>query len=1086
MRLLIVFMFLTIFQVSANVSFAQARVTIDADNISLEKFFLELRKQTGNVFIFNNSDINARQSITVTSQNETVTDLLDRVLKDLNLGYTVMDEYIVIHKQQQQPQIRTINGRVVGNDGLPLPGVTVVIKGTTRGTSTNTEGNYVLTIPTDTQTLVFSFIGFDPKEIVVDQQMTTVNVTLVESTTDIDEVVATGIYTRAKESFTGSATTFSRKELQMIGNQNVLQSLKTLDPSFAVIESNEFGSDPNRLLDIEIRGKTSVVGLTEEYGVNPNQPLFILDGFESTLRAISDLSMDMIESITILKDAASTAIYGSKSANGVVVVETRKPEAGQLRITYKGDFSLSFPDLQDYNLMNSREKIEFERLSLRWGTIDENNNIIDESNFIDYMRVYKDIERGVNTDWLNIPLRNVLSNRHNVYVEGGTSEVRYGIGINYGNTKGVMKGSDRETIGGNFQLMYRWGDFSFNNRLMVDNVTANRENVAFSRFARMNPYFRKYDENGLVPKIQRVRLYNSYYTFNNPMWDMELNNIDKESEFSFSNNLEIIWNALEALRVRGRFGVGKTAMKRTIFRSPFHTDFINSTQEQTGSYQQSDGDGFSYYGDASVSYGELLNGIHRINVVTGFSFRQDNSNARSFSVTGFIDEDYPNPNFALGYRPDSKPTYSESTRRSADYYINTGYSYKERYLLDANYRLDGTSIFGSSRRFAHTWSVGLAWNVHNEAFWGGSGWLDNLKIRASIGNPGNQNFNDYISLMVYRYNLENPNIFGPSMLIEHFGNSGLDWQKTIDKNIGFDLAMYGNRLKVNFDYFHKVTNPLLVHIGTPSSTGVTSLPTNLGKQITEGMTAIASGQIISSRDIVWLINGNIRMIKSRYEDIGDLLNKYNLENYGTSLMRYYDGGSPNDLWAVRSQGIDPATGREVFITKEGTETFLYDYADEVKVGNTEPDMEGTFGTSFRYKGLSVAFSFRYRLGGQAFMSTLYNKVENIAERFENQDKRALHDRWKNPGDQAKFMGVWVNNARYYMSSRFVMDNNVLSGESISVSYETQADWLRYIGASSLTFNGYMNDIFRISSIKNERGISYPFAHSVSFSLGLRF
>ena len=205
------------------------------------------------------------------------------------------------------------------------------------------------------------------------------------------------------------------------------------------------------------------------------------------------------------------------------------------------------------------------------------------------------------------------------------------------------------------------------------------------------------------------------------------------------------------------------------------------------------------------------------------------------------------------------------------------------------------------------------------------------------------------------------------------------------------------------------------------------------------------------------------------------------------MLRYYDGGSPSDLWAVRSAGIDAATGREIFLHKDGTQSFAYNVEDEVVVGNSDPKLEGVVGMSFYYKGFSASANFRYRLGGQIFMETLYNKVENISfsDVHYNQDKRALYDRWKEPGDNAKFRAISTT-ADTPMSSRFVADNNVFSGESISVGYESQGKWLKSVGASSLTVRAYMNYIFRISTVKNERGIDYPFARSVSMSLGLRF
>ena len=296
---------------------------------------------------------------------------LEEVLEDCLKGspfvFLIEDDLVIIREQKSVPQKQTqevkIVGKVTDEKGSLLPGVTVQIQGTSLGTVTDTDGKYVLSVPEMKElTLVYSFIGMEKKAVRWKGEKE-LNITLVTEVAEMDEVVVTGIFTRKKESFTGSSATFTNKELKMIGNSNVLESLKTLDPSFAIIENNDFGSDPNHLPNIEIRGKTSVIGLTEEYNTDPNQPLFILDGFESTLATISDLSMDRVQSITVLKDAAATAIYGSKAANGVVVIETKAPEAGQLRLNYTGNLNFTFADLSDYNLMNAEEKLQFELLS---------------------------------------------------------------------------------------------------------------------------------------------------------------------------------------------------------------------------------------------------------------------------------------------------------------------------------------------------------------------------------------------------------------------------------------------------------------------------------------------------------------------------------------------------------------------------------------------------------------------------------------------------------------------------------------------------------------------------------------------------
>lgn len=1068
----------------------KTKVTVELRNVSLDEVISELRKQTDYDFFYNTELAKSKKNVNVAARDKQVTELLNEILPPLGMEYAVQGDMISIRakeqKQMQTTESKEVSGKVIDAQGNVLPGVTVLVKGTTLGTSTDADGKYNLTLPVMNQNLVlvFSFIGMESQEVVYTGQ-SNINITLIASATEMDEVVITGIYTRKKESFTGSSQTYRDEELKMVGNANVLESLKTLDPSFAIIENNEFGSDPNHLPDIEIRGKTSVVGLTDEYETDPNQPLFILDGFETTLQTISDLSMDRVQSITVLKDAAATAIYGSKAANGVVVVETKLPRAGALRLNYNANVQLSFADLTDYNLMNSYEKLTFERLAGCYRLIDEDGNIKDEDQDQIYQDLMKEVARGVDTYWLSEPLRFAVTHRHTLSIEGGDNVFRYGVGLSYGMTEGVMKGSDRQVMNGNIRLIYRKGRLAFTNNLNIDFTKAEREPVAFSEFAQANPYFRKYDENNELKKILYSTYSDIYY---NPLWDMNQNNFDVTETTGFTNNFEVDWRVIDELRVRGRFGLTKSNEQSKVFRSPFDSEFDQvSDNADKGRYTEANTQILNYDGELSITYGKLLREKHMVNAVGGMRFTQNSSNQSEYEVQGFIDDEFSNPAFALGYQEDGKAVYTDAKNRSLSYYLNFGYAYNDRYLLDLNYRSDGSSVFGADKQFTNTWSVGLGWNLHKEAFFVDVPGISLLKLRASIGNPGNQNFDDYISTRVYTYNTDNMNIFGASAIVSNLGNRGLEWQKTLDRNIGFDVIFIDNRLRINFDYFNKKTDPLLVYIGTPSSTGTTSIPRNIGKQITKGITLTLNYSIIRKEDVFWSVNMNMRHQTSEYQGIGDSLTKYNIDNQNRNLTRYYDGGSPTDLWAVKSVGIDPATGREIFLDKAGNQTFVHDYDDEVVVGNTEPKAEGVIGTSFYYKGFSASINLRYRLGGQIFMQTLYDKVENLSasKKWENLDKRALYDRWKQPGDEAKFKSIAESEVTP-MSSRFVEDNNVLSGESISLGYETTNKWLRHIGASSFNVRAYMNDIFRISTVKNERGLSYPFARSVSFSVGLTF
>lgn len=279
-------------------------------------------------------------------------------------------------------------GEVIDDDNQPLVGVSVADKDGKVVAMTDANGQFTAWLPTANATLSFSYVSMKKQSLRM-QPGKRYTVRMQADAHQLGETVVTGIYTRKKESFTGSAASYRQEELKAIGNQNILQSLSALDPSFVIAENNLAGSNPNATMKVSINGTTSINGLSDAYGNDPDRPLFILDGFETTLERISDLSMDRVESITILKDAASTAIYGSKAANGVIVVETKKPEAGKLHFTYNGNFQMSWADLSDYNLMNASEKLEFEKRSGHYGLLDHEGEILNDVNRAIYYSRYE-------------------------------------------------------------------------------------------------------------------------------------------------------------------------------------------------------------------------------------------------------------------------------------------------------------------------------------------------------------------------------------------------------------------------------------------------------------------------------------------------------------------------------------------------------------------------------------------------------------------------------------------------------------------------------------------------------------------------
>ena len=993
-----------------------------------------------------------------------------------------------------QEKIAEITGKVIdADDGYPLIGVAVMVKGTQYGAVTDIDGNYELRIPSKECEIVFSYVGYDDYTHTFNGRNVGSFSTIVMkmNTTQLADVIVTGVYERKKESFTGASATFKTDQLKSVGSSNVLQSLRTLDPSFKMMENTQFGSNPNMMPDFEIRGKTSVAGLKEEYGTDPNQPLFILDGFETTIETIMNLNMNRVASVTVLKDAASTAIYGSKASNGVVVIETKAPARGRLQLSYKGDFGLSIADLSDYNLMNASEKLQFETLAGVYK--DKTGNPFAQMR-LDNLRNerLKEVERGVDTYWLSEPIRPGFTHKHNLYAEGGEGKIRYGIGLSVGNVAGVMKESDRKTLEGNVDLIYRTGKFQFSNKLTINSLKTTNPTVSFSEYACANPYYRKYNENGGVNKYLYYPEEDSGdYPVANPLWNAHLNNWNMTNGFGFTNNFIFEWFILEELRLRAKFGITKEDEDEQSRLSPLHSQFDDYGETEKGLYSNTQVKDLSYEGDFAVTFGKLFAKKHMVNAVGGFNFSSNNMQIYGYSADGFTDDQFDAPSFANGYPSGGKPTYNQSVKRAASFYLNGGYAYNDTYLIDFNYRLDGASMFGSGNRFRNTWSVGLGWNLHKEAFFNDNDFFSLFKIRGSVGNPGNQNFSAYQAFSTYKFNGWMTNIFGTGVILNALGNTNLAWQETTNYDIGADLTFWQDRVKLTVDYYWKNTDPLLAVITTPGSMGVTSVAMNAGSQKGKGweVTFKISPIYRPSEGINWNISFNAISSKAQYANIGDSFSALN-ESGKSSLVgttRYYDGGSPTAIWAVRSAGIDPATGKELFIKKDGTYSFTYDVNDEVVVGDTQPKVEGICGTMLYFKGLSVGCYFRYRYGGQAFNTSLFQKVENIGTEdvYNNQDRRALYDRWSETNRNAYFKGISMVQ-KTEKSSRFVMDDNAFIGESINIGYEFPDKIVRKMHLGAMNIQMTMTDIFRATSVRVERGIDYPFAKSVTMSIGITF
>lgn len=996
----------------------------------------------------------------------------------------------------QQQKDRLLRGKVTDKAGDPLPGVAVQVKGTSQGVTTNADGEYYIMVKgVETPVLVFTFVGMEPQEITFEKGKHVIDVVMQESQQRLDEVVVTGIFKKAKESYTGAVTTVTKDEILAFRGQNLLQTLRSIDPAFNIVENNEFGSDPNRLPDITVRGSSSLTTdlqeLNEGVKNDLNVPLIIMDGFEISLTKLMDYNDEEIESINILKDAAATAIYGSRGANGVIVIVSKQPEAGKLKVFAQVGMTFEIPDLTSYDLMKASDKLALEYAAGLYNhTTNPSKDIMLKEAY--YKRL-KAVNEGVETDWLSQPLHTGVGQNYNVRFEGGSQEFRWLASLGYKDIQGAMIGSDRKTFNGAVTLSYTYKNLIFRNQTTIGSNRSNESPYgSFSTYARQQPYNAPWDAEGKL---------NRYFDgwdageskLQNPLYDATLNNLNRSGYTEIINNFSIEWKMNDALTVRGKFGISHTDNTSDRYISPESSEFKNYTGDEVlrkGRYTLGTGKSTRYEGNLTLSYSKLFNDVHSLYAGVDASISESESYSYGFVAEGFTN-DRPYLGNALAYAANGMPSASESTTRRVGLVGNVNYVYDNRYYADFSLRTDGSSQFGSNKRFGTFWSAGIGWNLHQEKFLKGNDFLNVLRLRLSYGETGSQKFSAYQALPMFKYYDNDRYGYWGGAYLMGLGNEDLKWQVTSQYNAGLEFTILKNRIKGSLDLYTKTTNNLLSSMDLPLATGFSSYMENIGKVKNTGFEASLSGYLVrdTERDITLMVSGKLAYNKNEIVKLSDDLKRQTekmLEADADINTLYYEGRSQNSIYAVRSLGIDPSSGKEIFLDKNGNPTYEWKPSDKVYMGVAEPTYKGNAGLSFSYKDLSLNLSFGYHWGGKQYNSTLLNKVEVTTTTIKNSnvDNRVFSDRWLKDGDVVYFKGL--SNEQTRMTSRFVMSDNVFSLQSASIQYRWTADYLKQMGIENVRFSVNASDLFYISSVKTERGTSYPYAHNVGLNVSLLF
>ena len=1073
-----------------NVYAQEKKISISVKNEKLETVLRMVEKQTNYLFFYDSDEINKQQRITINQTNSSLKDVLDAVASKTNLSYTIKGRHIILAKK---PNVSSTNkdGRASGSEkkitgivkdeaDLPVVGANVIVPRTKKGVITDMNGNFSLEVAAGDEVEI-SYLGYTTQKIKISAQ-NFLNVVLREDAKSLNEVVVVGYGSVKKSDLTGSVASVSNTTLLRGGKTNSAGALQGELSGVTITRSN---NKPGGGYDIKIRGINSITA--------SSSPLIVIDGVPGG--NLDFVNPDDIEKIDVLKDASATAIYGSRAANGVIVIKTKAPSEGQLRVNYNFTASIAIPDLNGYDLLDAREKLDFEKSI---GMYKDNNADAQINKDKDYNYKLSLVESGVNTYWLSQPLKVEFNQKHSIFIEGGDKAVRYGIDFKYDKDNGVMKGSARDRGALGFSLSYNLKDkLLVRNYLTVNKVKSKESPYGdFSQYALLNPYYPFQDEHGNL--IRKMTQYiNTNKQIWNPVYEATVGNRDESEYLDVTNNFSLEWSIVQGLRLRANFSYGEKKEQVETFVSP------ESLQYE--SYELSSGEGLlnkgeGYHGTSntySMDFNSVLTyylgvGKHFINTALGVNLTESGSRSVNFDVRGYPSKMMDYISLAKEFT-NTHPGGSEGKTRLAGFFANVNYSYANRYLLDLSARLDGSSMYGSESKFSPFWAVGLGWNIHHEKFMENTG-ISRLKIRGSIGTTGKASFQPYQSQTMFEYIQDGWYATGIGATLMALGNPNLKWETTTAYDLGLDFGMWEDRLTVTFGYYLKKTKNLLSSVTLPTSLGFIDYKENLGQMENEGVELALRSFVYKSND--WNVSLFVNMAhnKNRIVSISNALSSYNdkadqeqanNDDYKTKpMVRYKEGRSSTAIYAMKSLGIDPATGKELFQRQDGTNTYVWDPKESVVCGDTEPKVTGAFGTNITWKQLNLNMNFSYRLGGQVYNQTLINRVENADPR-DNVDRRVLEQRWQKPGDHTFYKDI-NDKSTTPASSRFIQDENVLQLGSLSLSYDLKKEWLKPIGFDMVRLTAMMNDVFRLSTVKRERGISYPFARSMSLGVMVQF
>lgn len=923
-------------------------------------------------------------------------------------------------------QVSKVTGNVTSEeDGLPVVGASVLVKGTTVGTVTDIDGNFTLTnVPSSAKTLVISFIGMQTQEVAVKSM---VKVVLKSDAQALDEVVVTGYGVQRKASFTGAASIVGE---DAIAKKNDANFVKVLEGTVPGVQMNNSTSMPGVWGSVYIRGRASLNSGT--------QPLYVIDGMpvnsdtdamsssdNNMVDPMSSINPSDIESITVLKDAAATAIYGSRAANGVIVVTTKKGSEGKFNLNLdvkQGFVSMGNNNMDFANAEESMKLFTDGLTAYQGGDWQENYDYLADN--------YFGWDRKTSTDWMDAITRKGYYQDYNLSAQGRNGNTGYYVSLGYLNTDGLVIGSDMERFSGRMNLdsKFKWATIGVNTSysystqngfsLSTGGAMSSPLTAAISSQTPMDPV---YDSEG---NYNNINMYNPVALMDEDAGEL---NENKMQTINLNPYLQVDFGL--GIYAKTTLGVNLTDLRQYQYWSALYNP---QAMDYNGLGQQYNSRNTVITWNNVFGWNHKFADKHDVSVMLGQEMQK-----KSYYYEYYAKSDFP---FAdSGMRDlttagtDQGSEYYKKEARLASYFMDAHYSYADKYYLSGSYRRDGSSVFGSDTRWGNFWSVGGKWRISGEDFLIGNNVITNATLRASYGTVGNQDIDWYAARGFYGsgYNYNQM----PGMIPVSISNQELTWEVSKKFDVGFDLSLW-HRLHFTFDFYNEITSDALFQVPLSMTTGMTETYQNIGKIRNHGIEFSVNASILQTKDWTWSAYANLTWNENE-------VIKLSTDEPIEYTYQIIEEGRPYTQFKMKEYaGVDRETGKPLWYLNETGDETTSDYNAAAKryVGDADPDVLGGFGTNLRWKDIDFGLSFNYRLGGKVFDSGAAFTGFGMAFRTPLEDV-ALNS-WTEENKDAKYP-QYIYKDPYNAtstSSRFLYSGNYLRISNLTLGYTLPKKW----------------------------------------------